>query len=106
MVDEPIRPAVPRQTNPQQHADAAKSAEQSRDEINKREDERRKQQEENNKKAAEVMEKSTPWPTQEQIDKAKLGTLKSDDLEAPEQPEMPPLHEQRRERDEADKRKR
>lgn len=105
MVDEPVRPSVPRQT-PQQQADADKAREQSRDELNKREGERRKQQDENNKKAAEVMEKSTPFPSQEQLDQAKLGTLKSDDLQAPDQPEMPPLHEQRRERDEADKRKR
>lgn len=109
MVDTPNVPVRPGAPTPQQSAEAAKSAEQQqherRDRLQKDENERRKRQEENNKKAAEVMEKSTPWPTQEQLDKAKLGILGPDDLEqAPDQPEMPPLHEQRAER--KDERKR
>lgn len=65
------------------------------DDAKAAEDKRRAKQAENNAKAAEVMEKSTPVPTQEQVDQAKLGILKSDDFQAPDQPEMPPLHEQR-----------
>lgn len=79
---------------------AAESAKQAREEarqkITEAEDKRRAKQEENNAKAAEVMETSVPFPSQEQNDQARLGILNIDELEAPEQPEMPPLHEQRK----------
>jgi hypothetical protein len=103
MVDEPNVPrAMPVRQNAAttSNLDAAKENEQRererRERVQKDDDERRKRQEENNKQAAEVMEKSTPWPTQEVADKAKLGLIGPDDVEAPDQPEMPPLHEQRR----------
>lgn len=98
--------------NPQQPRDAEQArrdAEQQRDERNRRvsedEEQRRKGQEERNKQAAEVMEKSTPWPTQEVADKMKLGIATEDDLQPPDNPEMPPLHEQHAKRDEAEKRR-
>lgn len=55
-----------------------------------------KARDELNRHAEEVMANSRPTPTQREADLIKAGVLHPDDKEDPQNPDMMPLHEQRR----------
>ena len=93
--DPTTHPNVP-QASDRQARTTKELQEKRSDQIGKDEDDRRARQKANNAKAAEVMEKSKPTPTQEENDRAKLGTMHPDEREVPDNPEMPPLEEQRK----------